>query len=54
FIYYQENSIRLGQIRAIVLANEILKLKIQKIIKFDELPKNIQSNNHQVSSQLGE
>ncbi|RIB12378.1 hypothetical protein C2G38_2200800 [Gigaspora rosea] len=54
FIYYQENGIRLGQIRAIVLANEILKLKIQKIIKFDELPKNIQSSNHQVSSQLGE
>ncbi|CAG8854113.1 17933_t:CDS:2, partial [Gigaspora margarita] len=31
----------------IVLANEILKLKIQKIIKFGELPKNIQSSNRQ-------
>ncbi|KAF0442910.1 hypothetical protein F8M41_003607 [Gigaspora margarita] len=54
FIYYQENGIRLGQIRAIVLANEILKLKIQKIIKFGELSKNIQSSNRQVSSQSGE
>ncbi|CAG8846950.1 13672_t:CDS:2, partial [Gigaspora margarita] len=34
FIYYKENSIQLGRIRAIVLANEMLKLKIQKIIKF--------------------
>ncbi|CAG8854991.1 17444_t:CDS:2, partial [Gigaspora margarita] len=54
FIYYQENGIQLGRIRAIVLANEILKLKIQKIIKFDKLPKNIQSSNHQVSSQSEE
>ncbi|CAG8853972.1 32862_t:CDS:2, partial [Gigaspora margarita] len=38
----------------IVLANEILKLKIQKIIKFGELLKNIQSSNRQVSSQSEE
>ncbi|CAG8775899.1 22757_t:CDS:2, partial [Dentiscutata erythropus] len=50
FIYYQENGMRL----AIVLANEILKLKVQKIIKFNKLSKNIQSSNQQVSSQSGE
>ncbi|CAG8772821.1 20273_t:CDS:1, partial [Dentiscutata erythropus] len=48
------NDMRLGRIRAIVLANEILKLKIQKIIKFDKVPKNIQSSNRQVSSQSEE
>ncbi|KAF0559567.1 serine/threonine protein kinase [Gigaspora margarita] len=54
FIYYQENGIRLERIQAIVLANEILKLRIQKIIKFGELSKNIQSSNYQVSSQSEE
>ncbi|KAF0510987.1 hypothetical protein F8M41_018366 [Gigaspora margarita] len=47
---YGQESITINN----VLANEILKLKIQKIIKFGELPKNIQSSNHQVSSQSGE
>ncbi|CAG8832639.1 5524_t:CDS:2, partial [Cetraspora pellucida] len=53
FIYYHENTRKLGRIRAIVISEETLKLKVQKTIEYCELPKNFQSNNRQIRSQLG-
>ncbi|CAG8554941.1 21968_t:CDS:2 [Gigaspora rosea] len=54
FIYYQENIERLERIRAIVLSDNVLKLKIQKTIEYHELPKNLYSKDRQLRAQFGE
>ncbi|CAG8631124.1 28214_t:CDS:2 [Dentiscutata erythropus] len=54
FSYYQDNIKQLGQIRAIILLDNILKLKIQKTIEYHELPKNLYSKDRQFRAQSDE
>ncbi|CAG8801338.1 22067_t:CDS:2, partial [Cetraspora pellucida] len=48
------NVKKLGRIRAIIISDNTLKLKVQKIIKYHELPKNFYNNDKKLHSQLGE
>ena len=55
FIFYNKDfSVQMGRIRAIVKLNNNLMIKIQKIIKFDELPTIFKTINHQNRADLGE
>ena len=44
----------MGRIRAIVLLNNNLKLKIQKIVEYNELPKIFCSHNRKLRAEFGE
>ncbi|CAG8594502.1 8611_t:CDS:2, partial [Scutellospora calospora] len=50
----KHNIEKLGRIRAIIMSDNTLKLKVQKIIEYHELPKKFYNNNRQHRSQLGE
>ncbi|KAF0514529.1 hypothetical protein F8M41_017575 [Gigaspora margarita] len=50
FVFYRESSTRVGRILAIVKVDDILKIKIQRILVFDELPNNLQNNNRKERS----
>jgi hypothetical protein len=53
-IYKESGSKRLGHILAIVQQDYQLKIKIQRILRFKELPGNLQSNNRRQRSEEGE
>ena len=57
FVIYREpieSLKRIGRILAIVQEGDQLKIKIQRIVTYDELPRNLQSNNQKQRSQEGE
>ena len=56
FIVYREYGgiKRFGRILAIIQQDDRLKIKIQRILTYDELPRNLQSNDRKQRSQEGE
>ena len=51
-IYNESNGMRrFGRILAIVQQNSRLKMKIQRILRYEELPRNLQSNNRKKRSE---
>ena len=56
FVIYRESRElkRFGRILAIIQQDNWLKIKIQRILTYDELPRNLQSNNRKQRSQEGE
>ncbi|CAB4392955.1 unnamed protein product [Rhizophagus irregularis] len=55
FVMYKEsNERRLGRILAIIQQDNRLKIKIQRILRYEELPKNLQSNSRKERSREGE
>ncbi|CAG8857496.1 18160_t:CDS:2, partial [Gigaspora margarita] len=50
FVIYKESSTRVGRILAIVKVDDLLKIKVQRILIFNELPNNLQSNNRRERS----
>lgn len=56
FVIYKETreSKRIGRILAIIQQDNRLKIKIQRILTYDDLPRNLQSNNRKQRSQEGE
>ncbi|CAG8513601.1 10429_t:CDS:2, partial [Scutellospora calospora] len=50
----KHNIEKLGRIRAIIMSDNTLKLKVQKIIEYHELPKKFYNDDRQHRSQLGE
>ena len=56
FIIYRDSgeTKRFGRILAIVRQDNQLKIKIQRILRFEELPRNLQSNSRKDRSQNGE
>ena len=52
FVIYKENSYRrFGRIRSIVSVNDELRIKIQRIYTYNELPNNFHSNAQLISSE---
>ena len=56
FVIYRESRElkRFGHILAIIQQDNWLKIKIQRILTYDELPRNLQSNDRKQRSQEGE
>ncbi|CAG8782405.1 18114_t:CDS:2, partial [Gigaspora rosea] len=54
FVYYWDNIRKLERIRAIIILDNTLKLKVQKIIEYYELPKIFHNNDRKLRFQLGE
>ena len=56
FVIYRESRElkRFGRILAIIQQDNWLKIKIQRILTYDELPRNLQSNDQKQRSQEGE
>ncbi|PKY58438.1 hypothetical protein RhiirA4_480345 [Rhizophagus irregularis] len=52
FVVYKETVSKIGRILAIVEMHGELKIIIQHILRFDELPKNLQSNDHRKRSHI--
>ncbi|CAB4378090.1 unnamed protein product [Rhizophagus irregularis] len=50
FVVYKESIARIGRILAIVEINSKLKIIIQRVLRFDELPNHLQSNNRRERS----
>ncbi|RIB14004.1 hypothetical protein C2G38_2040528 [Gigaspora rosea] len=50
FVIYQESTKRFGRILSIVQKDGSLYINIQRILTFEELPRNMQSNNHKERS----
>lgn len=44
FVVYKETALSIGRILAIVEVHDKLKISIQRVLRFNELPKNLQSN----------
>ncbi|CAG8749483.1 20966_t:CDS:2, partial [Rhizophagus irregularis] len=53
-IYKESNERRFGRVLAIIQQDNRLKIKIQRILRYEELPKNLQSNSRKERSREGE
>ena len=52
FIVYKKTMARIGRILAIVKIHDKLKITIQRVLRFDELPNKLQSNNRKERSHV--
>ncbi|UZO03509.1 uncharacterized protein OCT59_023916 [Rhizophagus irregularis] len=52
FVVYKETVSKIGRILAIVEMHGELKIIIQRVLRFDELPKNLQSNDRRKRSHI--